>query len=70
MMMMVLSFLMPDLLCAFAGERVLVSVENASIEYLVAVRRNTPAMPQPELGRRCLPATGRVNTACELEEAA
>jgi hypothetical protein len=42
------SFLMRDVLRAFAGERVRVSAENASVERLVAARRSTLAMPQAE----------------------
>jgi NRPS condensation-like uncharacterized protein len=43
-----LSFLMRDVLRAFAGEPVRLSTETASIEHLVAARRATPAMPQAE----------------------
>jgi NRPS condensation-like uncharacterized protein len=43
-----LSFLMRDVLRAFASEPVRLSTETASIEHLVAARRSTLAMPQAE----------------------
>ena len=43
-----LSFLIRDVLRAFAGQRVRLSTETASIEHLVAARRSTLAMPQAE----------------------
>ena len=43
-----LSFLMRDVLRAFAGELVRLSAETASIEHLVAARHGTLAMPQTE----------------------
>jgi hypothetical protein len=52
-----LSFLMRDVLRAFAGEPVRLSAETASVEHLVAARRGTLAMPRPKQlilqGRRC-----------------
>src|SRR5260221_12061314 len=43
-----LSFLMRDVLRAFAGEPVRLSAETACIEHRVAAKRTTPAMPQAE----------------------
>jgi NRPS condensation-like uncharacterized protein len=43
-----LSFLMRDVLRAFASEPVRLSTETASIEHLIAARRSTLAMPQAE----------------------
>ena len=43
-----LSFLMRDVLRAFASEPVRLSTETASIEHLVAARRSTLATPQAE----------------------
>ena len=43
-----LSFLMRDVLRAFAGQPVRLSTETASVEHLVAAGRNTLAMPEAE----------------------
>ena len=50
-----LSFLMRDVLRAFAGEAVRLSTETASIEHLVAARRSTSAMPEAEAARAARP---------------
>jgi hypothetical protein len=47
-----LSFLMRDVLRAFASEPVLLSRETASIEHLVAAKRATSAMPPAEASAR------------------